>query len=235
MCPPKKRPLTKWTKEATSDLHSIERLWKRFPEAIPAIVTGEDGGFTVIDLDVKNGKDWVTAHKALGLDLDDAGAVVETASGGIHLYFDYFEGVGNSVDKLAPGIDIRGDGGYVLAPGAVGEIGRYEVLEGDWEAARLISGKLPEQFRPEEQNQPEFAQLFNPVNPDAVRSALFYIPNYLNYEDWVHILMAVHHAFDGAVEGLKLAQEWCLGVRWIRSCRSEENEEHFLMWAVARP
>ena len=89
--PQKKRPLTKWTKEATSDLHSIERLWKRFPEAIPAIVTGEDGGFTVIDLDVKNGKDAVTAHKALGLDLDDAGAVVETASGGIHLYFDYFE------------------------------------------------------------------------------------------------------------------------------------------------
>ena len=100
--PSKKRPLTKWTKEATSDLHSIERLWKRFPEAIPAIVTGEDGGFTVIDLDVMNGKDAVTAHKALGLDLDDAGAVVETASGGIHLYFDYFEGAGNSVDKLAP-------------------------------------------------------------------------------------------------------------------------------------
>ena len=124
-CDPKtKKPFTKWKTEATSDIGKIKLFWEKFPNAMPAIVTGKASGFTVVDLDIKNGKDGVAAYKDLGLDPDDAGTVVKTASGGLHLYFDCFDGVGNSVDKLAPGIDIRGDDGYVIAPGPIGEIGR---------------------------------------------------------------------------------------------------------------
>lgn len=121
-------------------------MWRRDPEAIPAIATGAASGFTIIDLDVKNGKDGVAAYRKLGFDPFDAGAVVKTASGGLHLYFEYHEGVRNAVDKFAPGIDVRGEGGYVIAPGASGDVGTYELVSGGLDTARLLGVELPQVF-----------------------------------------------------------------------------------------
>ena len=57
---PNKRPLVKgWQDKATSDARQIERWWARRPDAMPGLVTGERNGFTVLDIDQKNGKDGV--------------------------------------------------------------------------------------------------------------------------------------------------------------------------------
>ena len=209
--PQTKAALVKWKEEAATDPDKIKRQWKRFPNAIPALVTGSASGFVVVDLDVKNGKDGVTAYRELGLDPNDAGAVVRTASGGRHLYFDYRDGVRNAVDKLAPGIDIRGEGGYVIAPGADGDVGTYELLSGCLDAARMLGFELPEQFWPMPCDEVDRNKRLHHATPEAIRSALYYIPNDESYEDWLKILMAVHHGFDGAIEGLSLVQEWCAG------------------------
>jgi len=66
----------------------------------------------VLDIDPKNGGDIAS----LG-NLPDT-AIVETGGGGWHVYFVYPKGwdIRNSASKFAPGVDIRGAGGYVLVP-----------------------------------------------------------------------------------------------------------------------
>ena len=61
--------------------------------------------------------------------------IVETGGGGRHFYFrlpDGAEGVGNSTGVLGPGVDVRGEGGMVVAPPSVHESGeRYRWLTDD--------------------------------------------------------------------------------------------------------
>lgn len=93
-------------------------------------------------------------HHLIGLDLDRKGAVdgvreltllaaardfrvpatrtVLTPSGGRHLWLSGPQGVTvpNSVRRIAPGIDVRGAGGYVVGPGSRGRTGRYRWAPG---------------------------------------------------------------------------------------------------------
>ena len=69
---------------------------------------------------------------------------MRTPSGGYHLYFEHTDGVRNSQDAYGIGIDVRGEGGYVLAPGAVTEGGTYKCLERDVETAQLLALPFPE-------------------------------------------------------------------------------------------
>lgn len=92
------------------------------------IATGKASRIVVIDIDPKHGgtKEAVDAI---------AGEVVDTRehrtrSGGTHLVFRYPDGVdhiGNSVGKLAPGVDVRADGGYIVAPTSTIDGGSYDV------------------------------------------------------------------------------------------------------------
>jgi hypothetical protein len=107
--------------------HPIVKDWKAgreysredYPQAHWATVTGAAGGVFVVDLDRKPGKDGVASLRELAA-LHSAlprTATVRTGSGGLHLYFRHPGGVvPNSSGKLGPGIDVRGDGGYVVAP-----------------------------------------------------------------------------------------------------------------------
>ncbi len=115
---------------ATKDPEQI-RSWHREwgNNAFVGIATGKDEGIFVVDLDEKKGQHGISAfdqvcaeHGAYG----DA-PTVETGSGGRHLYFKYphKQLIKNSASKLGEGIDIRGDGGYVIAPPSEG----YEWLE----------------------------------------------------------------------------------------------------------
>ena len=98
-------------KDATTNLDQIRAWWAATPQANIGIPTG--GLFTVIDVDLPEG------YHSLGL-MRDADKIppihgrVITASGGTHLYVPP-TGDGNAAGIL-PGIDIRGLGGYVVAP-----------------------------------------------------------------------------------------------------------------------
>jgi hypothetical protein len=114
--------------DATTDPDTIERWWTAAPTGNVAIATGPSG-FVVIDIDVKNGADGWDAlddcMKQLG-QLPGPTRMVSTPSGGAHIYFRAPEGVTitNSAGRLksgieTPGLDVRADGGYVVAPPSV--------------------------------------------------------------------------------------------------------------------
>jgi hypothetical protein len=92
------------------------------------VATGSRSGLLVVDLDRKKGVDGVASLRRLGELPETVG--VATPSGGFHVYLQYPDfTVGNSVSMIGPGIDIRGEGGYVVMPPSLHENGgRYEWL-----------------------------------------------------------------------------------------------------------
>jgi hypothetical protein len=123
---PGKHPLTRHgAKDATLDVRQLEAWRAQWPLANWAIATGD--GLLVVDLDKRPGKDGVSSFAALGKVPRTRAA--RTGGGGMHLYFRVPCRVPNTAGKLGPGIDTRGEGGYVLAPGS-GHVsgGRYELL-----------------------------------------------------------------------------------------------------------
>jgi hypothetical protein len=75
--------------------------------------TGAESGILVIDIDPRHGGD----KSLIGLGTLPQTATVATDGGGKHLYFKMpAADIRNSAGKLGPGLDIRANGGYVVAP-----------------------------------------------------------------------------------------------------------------------
>jgi len=123
-----KRPLTaEGFLEATTDEARIRGWWERWPNANVAIPTGERSGLLVLDVDAGEGTDSV-ALLELSRGQPPRTARVATGGGGVHLYFRYPSSrelraagmytrqVRNSQGLLGDGLDVRGEGGYVVAP-----------------------------------------------------------------------------------------------------------------------
>ena len=87
------------------------------------MATGQGSGIFVLDVDGQAGSDSLVKWDSDGLLIPNT-LRVETSRGS-HLYFAWpTEGaVRNSASKLAPGVDVRGEGGYVIAPPSVHESG----------------------------------------------------------------------------------------------------------------
>jgi hypothetical protein len=125
-----KEPLTSnGFKDATTDPDRIRAWWARWPDANIAMPTGKRSGWVVVDVDPEHGGyDSLAQLHEEGHELPLT-ATIKTGGGGFHHYFNYPAGreIRNSAGKLGPGLDIRGEGGYVIVPPSVTE-GRYEVL-----------------------------------------------------------------------------------------------------------
>jgi hypothetical protein len=91
------------------------------------IVTGELSNLTVVDFDVKYGG--LETLKKLNPPMT---LVVKTGGGGYHYYYNYFPKCICSNDGTT-GLDIKTEGGYIVAPGSIHETGNYyeEVTEFD--------------------------------------------------------------------------------------------------------
>jgi len=124
-----KRPIIKSWREyqeriATED--EIKKWWKTFPSANVAIITGKISGITVIDVDT---------HKGGSPTPFPPTHTIKTGNGGIQLYYKYAPGLTVSANAYPqfPHIDIRNDGGYVVAPPSIitptveGADGKYEI------------------------------------------------------------------------------------------------------------
>lgn len=123
----------RWKTQATTDVRQIEIWWKQWPDALPAIFLGEHG-LVVVDADRHGGPDGVTAWEDLASSHGDALAPsVLTPSGGQHFYFRQPPNLalGNNEKGLPKGINVRGKGGYVIAPGAILTDGRRYELQGN--------------------------------------------------------------------------------------------------------
>lgn len=119
--------------DATTDEATIQRWWAFAPNANPAVRTGREAGMFVLDVDTGTG-----GPESLLVLISEYGPLPDTptaitGSGGQHYYFAHPGSetkISNSAGKIAPGLDIRGDGGYVLIPPAINGSGPYlwEVL-----------------------------------------------------------------------------------------------------------
>ena len=101
----------------------IRQWWHQNPQFNVAIATGSVSGLFVLDID---GLDAEFALRKLEAEHDALPATVEVITArGRHLYFSWPEiPVRNSTGKIAAGVDVRGDGGYVLAPPSIHPSGR---------------------------------------------------------------------------------------------------------------
>jgi hypothetical protein len=103
-------------------------MFAKYPNASSiGIATGKISNIFVVDIDVKNGGVGEESFRQLVEQYGDITDTVEaiTWSGGRHLYFVYPEqGIGCMVG-VRDGIDIRGDGGYVIAPPSEVEQNKY--------------------------------------------------------------------------------------------------------------
>ncbi len=128
--PQGKRPLTpNGCKDATRDNDVIRAWWDRWPDANIGVATGPGSDLYIIDID---GPDAEAAWQRLAQDGDDDTLTVST-SRGRHLYYRCTDPLPNTASRIAPGIDTRGNGGYVVAPPSIHPSGvTYEFV-----AARL--------------------------------------------------------------------------------------------------
>lgn len=105
-----KKPKIKWQEfqKRLPTEKEVESWFKKTGNNI-AIVTGSISGLTVVDLDT---------HKGATVGKLPATYSVKTGNGGIHLYYEYTEQIQTGADVVAnnKGVDIRNDGGYVVAP-----------------------------------------------------------------------------------------------------------------------
>lgn len=145
-------PTTHGFHSATRDPKLINFWWGTHPERNIGIATGTDySGLVVIDIDDKNGKcgsaslrDWEMEHG----DLPETVTAI-SGSGGTHYYF-YTDKPFRSKTDIMEGVDIRANGGYIIAPPSIHPVtGRPYMWEGNTDednafmCANVVDSMLP--------------------------------------------------------------------------------------------
>ena len=129
---PAKHPRTKHgLSDATTNRDTITKWWIKWPNANIGVRTGQISGFVVVDIDPSKGglESWQ--------DLQDLNGRVDTLTshtggGGLHLFFEApNEGLKSTSGQIAPGVDTRAEGGYVVMPPSIHISGRHYRWEGD--------------------------------------------------------------------------------------------------------
>jgi hypothetical protein len=118
-----KRPLTSnGFKDATRDETQVLAWWQQYPNAMIGAPTGPASGIWAIDLDLDPAKK-IDGKATLDQLTTQRGPlpptwVTVTPRGGRHLLFAWDSNVEirNSASKIGPGIDVRGNGGYICLP-----------------------------------------------------------------------------------------------------------------------
>lgn len=97
--------------EKAADEDQIEKWWTENDSANVGIITGKISGITVVDIDM-NGDTHVD------VDIFPKTFTIKTPTGGYHLYYKYSKEIQQTANTFPqfPHVDIRNDGGYVVAP-----------------------------------------------------------------------------------------------------------------------
>ncbi len=145
-------------KDATHDAEQVSMAWAARPNMNVGIATGDaSGGLVVLDFDVDpdKGEDGIATLRAWEATHGELPETVQaiTGRGGLHMFYRTSQGVGCSINAEL-GVDIRGNGGYVVAPPSVHPNGTpylwendpedYEVAEADENVMAFIRHIQPE-------------------------------------------------------------------------------------------
>jgi predicted P-loop ATPase len=193
-CRPDKRPVTKnGFLDATTDPAAIRTMFAIPAAQLIGVPTGVASGFDVLDFDYRHGAEaWETANQHR---LPET-RVHETMSGGRHLLFKHDPQVRNSAGRIAPGIDVRGEGGYVIMPPSPG----YRIISdadvAEWPEWLLTPGLVLPKPAAE---RPISSGVFSPVSDER-------------FEKWiVSILRNVAAAREGEKHWILLKSATILG------------------------
>jgi hypothetical protein len=196
---PGKHPATKdGFKSATKDIDQLLRLWDGRKFLNVGIETGEKSNIFVIDIDSAEGEKNLRALGALPDTLS-----VSTGKGR-HLYFAYPGEPVITKRGILPGVDVRGDGGYVCGPGSNHISGtKYEWIN-DLEAVQVAPDFILDLVVKSRIRTDKPAPTLNISQPsgrlhihdkrtvDDLRDHLSYISPDVGYDDWINVGMAIH-------------------------------------------
>ncbi len=125
LVPNKKTPLTRHGfLDATTNRKQIAAWWKQCQNANIGIATGDISGVVVVDID-----DLCGMPALRKLTQKRATLTSQTQSGGWHLVFKYPGVTLGNRTRFLPGIDLRGDGGYIVAPPSVVNDRPYKFID----------------------------------------------------------------------------------------------------------
>jgi hypothetical protein len=156
--PRDKRPLVSWEEFQTRrpDESEIGQWFERWTKANIGVVTGEVSGIVVLDIDPNH--DGENSLGNLERQYGKLAGTVEsrTGGGGRHLYFQYPGFPVRNRTAVAPGLDVRADGGYIVVPPSIHPSGRpYAWARGhdpwharvaplpEWLLELIIGGRQP--------------------------------------------------------------------------------------------
>lgn len=217
---PGKHPLTiKGVKDASADAAMVANWWQRWPEANIGLAMGPTSGLFAVDIDPRNGGDVTLEDLEREHGRFPDTLIADTGGGGTHYLF-RFDQARRLPGKLGKGIDIKGDGGYIVVePSNHASGGRYQwraeadPLEGA-EAAQApawifahgpLSGAAPSASPSAQAGTPAAVGFIPPQQYCDLRSALGAIPSD-DRDTWISVLMALRST--DAPNARALAVEW---------------------------
>jgi hypothetical protein len=177
------------------------------------IPTGAVSGLDVVDIDPPNGIDWYKRE----FDALPMTRAHETRSGGLHLLFRHADGVRNSTGKIAPNIDVRGDGGYFIDWSREGlPFEDWPICEWPgWLLELAIGTQRDLGHKPLVRVMDAALRVGGPLGELDVTQ-------YRNYGDWLRLMMACHAAGIGREDWI----EWCLS----DPAYAEDRDEIERLW-----
>jgi hypothetical protein len=226
----------------TQDLNEFKNGLVKWPPAI-GIPTGSINRIWVCETDTREGGHDDNGEEALQKLIAENGALPDTRrahspSGSIHYYFSQPDDGGppikNTTSKIGPGIDTRGEGGFVAAPPSLRGDGKYEWINDnpilpapDWlvEMARNAS-------RSTTSSSGDFSASSAPADPvdlDRISAMLAVIPNPLppapdrdgGWADWCAVGMAIYLVTDGSDAGFGLFKAW--SAKWADNNNDDDT------------
>lgn len=122
-----KRPLVPWLdfQHRIAGCETVDGWFRRWPDANVGIVTGRVSGLVVVDVDPRHGGEASLAQAQRAHGPVPATVQAETGGGGRHLYFGNPGSLLHNRVGILPGIDLRADGGCVVAPPSLHPSGRH--------------------------------------------------------------------------------------------------------------
>ena len=136
---PGKHPRTpQGIKDATTDPEKIRSWWEKWPQANIGMAMGEVSGLVAIDIDPRHGGDASLCQLVEQFEDLPGTLRAKTGGGGHHLLYAY-PGVSfkNSSSLLGEGIDVKTDGGYIVAAPSLHSSGQRYQWKGISELAPL--------------------------------------------------------------------------------------------------
>jgi len=116
--------IKEWPKRATTDAEQVERWWSGRGKDRNIGIACLDN-IVVIDIDVKDGQPGAASLKQMIADGLPNTYTQRTPTGGLHLCYRAPGGHIKSVAGWRPGVDIRGNGGFIVAAGSTVDGGEY--------------------------------------------------------------------------------------------------------------